>query len=326
MLKSKIVGTGSYLPAKTIDNNFLSTIVETSDEWITERTGIRSRHIASEETTISMGAAAARAALSMSGLDTENIDLILVATLTPDYAMPNVACMIQAELGAKNALCFDISAACSGFLFGLQTADAYIRSGMCKHALIIGAETLSRTVDWADRSTCILFGDGAGAAVLSASNDNTGLVDFVSGSDGSMGSVLELKNRPIVNPYRTATEEEKAISYMYMNGQEVFKFAVRKVPEIILAITEKNNIAPEQIDHYILHQANERILQSVSKRLSLPIERFPMNLDKCGNTSAASIPILLDECNRSGLLKKGDRLILCGFGGGLTWGCALLEW
>ena len=326
MLKSKIVGTGSYLPAKTIDNDFLSTIVETSDEWIMERTGIRSRHIASEETTISMGVAAARAALSMADLDAENIDLILVATLTPDYVMPNAACMIQAELGAKNALCFDISAACSGFLFGLQTADAYIRSGMCKHALIIGAETLSRTVDWTDRSTCILFGDGAGAAVLSASDDNSGFIDFVSGSDGSMGSVLELKNRPIINPYRTVNEEEKATSYMYMNGQEVFKFAVRKVPELVFAITERNNITPDEIDHYILHQANERILQSVSKRLSLPIERFPMNLDKCGNTSAASIPILLDECNRSGLLKKGDSLILSGFGGGLTWGCALLEW
>lgn len=326
MLKSKITGTGSFLPSRTIDNDFLSTLVDTSDEWITERTGIRSRHLASAETTVSMGTEAAYAALSMAGIEPDCLDLILVATLTPDYIMPNTACMIQAALHARNAVCFDISAACSGFLFALQTADAYIRSGMCRHALVIGAETLSRTIDWTDRSTCILFGDGAGAAVLSVSEDDSGFIDFISGSDGSMGSVLTLKNRPLTNPFHSVTEEELLPAHIDMNGQEVFKFAVRKVPELILRITEKNHITPEQIDYYLLHQANERIIQSVGRRLSLPAERFPINLDTCGNTSAASIPLLLDKCNRSGLLKKGSPLILSGFGGGLTWGCSLLNW
>lgn len=324
MRKSTITGTGSFLPLHSMDNTFLSTIVETSDEWITERTGIRSRHIAAEETTVSMGTAAARAALEMAGLSPDEIDFILVATFTPDYIMPNTACLIQAELGASNAFCFDINAACSGFLYALQTADAYIRSGMCKNALVIGTEAISRAVDWTDRSTCILFGDGAGAAVLSASADDSGFIDFLSGSDGSRGSVLELKNRAIANPYHPA--EADTLSYLKMNGQEVFKFAVRKIPEMVLTLTGRNGLTPEDIDHYVLHQANVRIIQAAAKRLELPETRFPMNLSSCGNTSAASIPILLDECNRNGRLHKGDRLILSGFGGGLTWGSALLHW
>lgn len=325
MLKSKIIGTGSYLPVHSMDNTFLSTIVETSDEWITERTGIRSRHIAVEETTVSMGAAAAKKALEMAKLDASELDLILVATFTPDCIMPNTACMIQAELGAVNAFCFDINAACSGFLYAVQTADAYIRSGMCRHALVIGAEIISRTVDWTDRSSCILFGDGAGAAVLSPSSDESGFIDFVSGSDGSKGAVLDLKNRAVLNPYRKE-DSEQAPSYLFMNGQEVFKFAVRKIPEMVLALTERNHITPEEVSHYILHQANIRIIQSAAKRLNLPEERFPMNLSSCGNTSAASIPILLDECNRAGKFQPGDTLFLSGFGGGLTWGSALLKW
>lgn len=324
MLKSKIIGTGSFLPVHSMDNTFLSSIVETSDEWITERTGIRSRHIAAEETTVSMGTAAARNALEMAALSPDKIDFILAATFTPDYIMPNTACLIQAELGASNAFCFDINAACSGFLYALQTADAYIRSGMCKHVLVIGTEAISRAVDWTDRSTCILFGDGAGAAVLSASADDSGFIDFLSGSDGSRGSVLELKNRAISNPYRPA--EADTLSYLKMNGQEVFKFAVRKIPEMVLTLTGRNGLTPEDIDHYLLHQANVRIIQAAAKRLELPEERFPMNLSTCGNTSAASIPILLDECNRNGCLHRGDRLILSGFGGGLTWGSALLRW
>ena len=325
MLKSKITGTGSFLPVRSMDNTYLSTIVDTSDEWITERTGIRSRHIASDETTVSMGIAAAEKALAMAGLDANELGLILVATFTPDYIMPNTACMIQAALGASNAVCFDINAACSGFLYGLQTADAYIRSGMCKHALIIGTETISRTVDWNDRSTCILFGDGAGAAVLSPSSDDSGFLDFVSGSDGSKGAVLELKNRPIVNPYQKQ-DANNTLSYLFMNGQEVFKFAVRKIPEMVLSLSERNHITPEDVSHYILHQANIRIIQAAAKRLNLPEERFPTNLSSCGNTSAASIPILLDEYNRAGKLAKGDLVFLSGFGGGLTWGSTLLKW
>lgn len=324
MLTSKIIGTGSFLPARSMDNSFLSTIVETSDEWITERTGIRSRHIAAEETTVSMGTAAAKKALEMAGITSGEIDLILVSTFTPDYIMPNTACMIQSELGAANAFCFDINAACSGFIYALQTADAYIRSGMCRHVLVIGTEVISRAVDWADRSTCILFGDGAGAAVLSLSADEGGFIDFLSGSDGSRGEVLELKNRAIQNPYHPVSTD--APSYLFMNGQEVFKFAVRKIPEMVLTLTRGHQMNPEDIHHYLLHQANIRIIQAAAKRLELPIERFPVNLSSCGNTSAASIPILLDECNRNHLFQKGEYLLLSGFGGGLTWGSALLRW
>lgn len=325
MLKSKIMGTGSYLPFHSMDNTFLSTIVETSDEWIAERTGIRSRHIAVQETTVSMGTAAAQKALEMAGLDASQLDLILTATFTPDYVMPNTACMIQSEIGASQAFCFDINAACSGFLYAIQTADAYIRSGMCRHVLVIGTETISRTVDWSDRSSCILFGDGAGAAVLSACSGDSGFFDFLSGSDGSKGSVLTLNNRAILNPYRKA-DSKPSPSYLSMNGQEVFKFAVRKIPEIVLTITERNQMTPNDVSHYLLHQANIRIIQSAAKRLQLSEERFPLNLSSCGNTSAASIPILLDECNRSGQFQIGDTILLCGFGGGLTWGSALLKW
>lgn len=318
---SKIVGTGSFLPARTMDNHFLSTIVDTSDEWIRERTGIRSRHIASSETTVSMGAAAAAAALAAAGLSAGELDLILVATFTPDTVMPNTACLIQAELGASHAICFDINAACSGFLYALQTADAYIRSGMCAHALVIGSETVSRTVDWTDRSTCILFGDGAGAAVLSPSDDGSGFLDFLSGSDGTKASVLELAGRPLANPYQPAGTQTP---YLSMEGQEVFKFAVRKIPELVLSLTEKHQLTTEEIQYVLLHQANERIIHAAAKRLSMPIERFPMNLSDYGNTSAASIPILLHECFEKKLFQKGDRVILSGFGGGLTWGSALL--
>lgn len=326
MLKSKIIGTGSFLPVHSMDNHFLSTIVDTNDAWIRERTGIHSRHIAADETTVSMGAAAAEDALTMAGLSAGELDLILAATFTPDSIMPNTACLIQAELGADHAFCFDINAACSGFLYALQTADAYIRCGMCRNVLVIGSETVSRTIDWKDRSTCILFGDGAGAAVLSASADESGFIDFLSGSDGSRGSVLELQNRALQNPYHTISPDQETIPYLSMNGQEVFKFAVRKIPEMILSLTERNHLELSDIRHFILHQANERIIQAAAKRLNLPEERFPVNLSECGNTSAASIPILLHECNQKGILKTGDRLILSGFGGGLTWSSALMMW
>ncbi len=326
MLRSKIIGTGSFLPVRSMDNAFLSTIVDTSDAWIRERTGICSRHIAANETTVSMGTAAAKDALAMAGLAAGELDLILLATFTPDYIMPNTACLIQAELGAAHAFCFDINAACSGFLYALQTADAYIRCGMCKNALVIGSETISRTIDWKDRSTCILFGDGAGAVVLSSSSDDSGFLDFLSGSDGSRGSVLELKNRALHNPYHILPSGQEPGPYLSMNGQEVFKFAVRKVPEMILSITERNHLSLTDIRHYILHQANERIIHAVAKRLNLPEDRFPVNLSECGNTSAASIPILLHECNQNNIIKQEDFLILSGFGGGLTWSSALLKW
>ena len=326
MLQSNIIGTGSYLPAHTLTNHDLSQLVDTNDSWITERTGIRSRHIATNETTVSMGTKAAQKALEMAGITADKLDLILVATFTPDFIMPNTACQIQAELHAANAFCFDMNAACSGFLYALQTADAYIRSGIYHSILVIGAETISRTIDWQDRSTCILFGDGAGAAILSASHNEKGFLDFLSGSDGSRGMALHLKNRPIQNPCCSATQNLSDIfPYLSMNGQEVFQFAVRKIPEMIQTITKRNQLSPEDITHYLLHQANLRIIQSVAKRLSLPEERFPVNLSECGNTSAASIPILLDQCYRNGIIKPNSYILLSGFGGGLTWGSALIK-
>ncbi|MDO5408987.1 MAG: beta-ketoacyl-ACP synthase III [Lachnospiraceae bacterium] len=308
MATARILGTGSYLPDHTVTNDDLSQIVDTSDEWIRTRTGICSRHIAKGETTADMAAEAARRALSFSGMQAEELDMILVATVSPNKAMPNTACQVQAKIGADKAVCFDLNAACSGFLFALSTAAAYIQAGVYQNILVIGAEALSTLVDWKDRGTCILFGDGAGAAVVTAEED--GVIDQLSGSDGKKGPVLNCDTGSTIS----------------MNGQEVFKFAVSKVPEIVNALLEKNQMSAEDVDFYILHQANKRIIDSVSRRLKQPEEKFPMNLDSCGNTSGASIPILLDELNRSGKLLRGQTLVLSGFGAGLTWGAILMKW
>lgn len=317
----EIIGTGSCLPENEITNDFLTNLVDTSDEWIVSRTGIQSRRLAKEETTASMAVNAAQKAMDDAGIMPEEIDLILTATVCPDCAFPSTACMVQREIGAVHATAFDISAACSGFIFALNTAYAYITSGCCKTALLIGAETLSRHIDWADRNTCVLFGDGAGAVVVRASE--RGMLAFEQGSDGSKGMVLHCDYPPVSNPL---TNVERTHGFMKMDGQEVFKFAVRKVPECIQNLLKKINQTPQEIDWYLLHQANIRIIQSISKRLQVPLEKFPSNLDSYGNTSAASIPILLDETHKKGLLKAGDKLVLAGFGGGLTWAACLLEW
>lgn len=322
-MRLKIIGTGSYLPEKIATNDDMAAIVETSDEWIQTRTGICQRHLVSspEENTTYMASLAARRALENSGLKAEDIDVILVATVSGDYVTPSTACMIQKEIGAVNAVSFDINAACSGFLFGLNTVDAYFRCGMYKTALIIGVETLSKIMDWSDRSTCVLFGDGAGAVVAKA--DDSGMLACLQGSDGTHADVLKCNARSNNNPYVTT---DKDMDYVYMNGQEVFKFAVRKVPECLDLLLQETNLTVEDIDYFLLHQANYRILTSIAKKLNLPMDKFPSNVDKCGNTSAASIPILMDEMNRQGQLKEGDTLFLSGFGGGLTWGAALLKW
>lgn len=321
MTTTRIIGTGSYLPLAILSNEHLSTIVDTSDEWISERTGIKERRIATTETTSSMASAAALLALENSKTLAEDIDLIIVATFTPDSSMPSVACQVQGEIGALHAVCFDLNAACSGFLFALTTAHAYISSGIYKNALIIGAEALSRAIDWTDRGTCVLFGDGAGAVVLS--KDSVGFIGSLLGSDGKKGNVLTYPNQMTKNLF---DQEEKKETYLQMDGQEVFKFAVRKVPENISDLLKNHHTNIEEIDHFILHQANKRIIQSVAKRLNADENKFPINLNYCGNTSAASVPILLDDLNRSGKLKKNDTLVLSGFGGGLTWGSCLLIW
>lgn len=323
---TRIIGTGSCLPKQVVSNDDLSKIMDTSDEWISSRTGIKERHLVREETTASMSAEAARRALKNAGVEPEEVDLIIVGTITGDYVTPSTACEIQAELGASHAAAFDINAACSGFMFALHTAHMYLQAGIYKTALVLGAETLSKIMDWKDRSTCVLFGDGAGAAVVRAcegKEKSGGLLSFEQGSDGARGKALicpgRENNNPLVqNPYKP--------SYVYMDGQEVYKFAVSTVPASILRVLEAAGLKEQDIKYFVLHQANIRIIQSVAKRLKANVDKFPLSLDHCGNISAASVPILLDEMNGKGMLQKGDKIVLSGFGAGLTWGSAVVEW
>ncbi len=320
-MTARIIGTGSAVPEQIVTNEDLSKIVETSDKWISSRSGIKERRVAKEENTTSLAILAGKRALENAGVTAEEIEVIIVATCTPDYFFPNTACQVQEAIGAKHAVAFDLSAACSGFLFALSTAQAYIKGGIYQKALIVGAETMSKMIDWSDRSTCVLFGDGAGAAVVSA--EETGVLELVQKSNGAGKGVLSCKARETRN---LLNHESETKEYLYMEGQPVFKFAVKTVPECVEEVLKKAEVKKEEIRYYILHQANSRIIQSVAKRLKEPEEKFPMNLSLYGNTSAASIPILLDEMNRNGMLNRGDKLVLSGFGAGLTWGAVLLEW
>ena len=320
----RIIGTGSYLPKKVADNHFLSTIVDTDDEWIRQRTGIKERHLSNgKEGTTYMATHAAEAALENAGITADELDMIIVATVSADTYVPSTSCQVQGAIGAIRATCFDLNAACSGFLFAMNTAYAYIEMGMAKTILIIGAETLSREVDCSDRSSCILFGDGAGAAIMRQEEGKGGLIASVTGSDGSQGDVLTCKGRGIQNPFHQSKRKK---DYLRMEGQAVFRFAVTMVPRCIKQILKKTGYDTEDIKFFVLHQANVRILELIAKRLKVDIDKFPMNLDRYGNTSSASIPILLDELNRNNLLEPGDKIVLSGFGGGLTWGAVLIEW
>jgi len=319
-MKAKIIGTGSYAPVHTMYNEDLSQLVETNDEWIQEHTGIKKRHISSEG-TVQMAAKAANLALENSGLTISDIDMILVGTVTPDYNFPNTACQVQELIKATEIPCMDISAACSGFMFAMNTANAYIAAGIYKTILVIGAETLSKIIDWEDRSTCILFGDGAGVVVMQAAD--TGIIATEMGSDGSKGMVLYGSGAQLKNPI---VEKEWDGGKLHMDGSEVFKFAVRRIPETIYSTLKKADRAIEEVDCFILHQANRRIIEAAARRLDLPIEKFPMNIESYGNLAAASVPILLDELNRQGRIKPGQLLMLSAFGAGLSWGSALIEW
>ena len=327
---TRITGTGSCLPEQIVTNEDLSKVVDTSDEWISSRTGIRERHLAKDETTASMAAEAGMRAMQDAGIGTEEVDLLIVGTITGDYVTPSTSCEVQEILGAVNAVAFDINAACTGFMFALHTAHAYLQSGIYKTALVLGAETLSKIMDWKDRSTCVLFGDGAGAAVVRAfekgkAEDKAagGILAFEQGSDGRKGKVLSCLGRRNNNPL---IENPFIPSYVSMNGQEVYKFAVNTVPASIQKVLELAGLETGDIKYFVLHQANIRILQAVAKRLKADMEKFPVSLDHCGNISAASVPILLDEMNRKGMLEKGDKIVMSGFGGGLTWASAVLEW
>lgn len=317
----RIMGTGSFLPDKNVSNDDLAKYVETSDEWISSRTGIKNRRIAIDETTTSMAAAAAKEALDMAGKEVADVELIIVATVTPDYYTPSVACEVQAELGADNAIAFDINAACSGFVFALNIAKMYIESGFVKNAVVIGSETLSKILDWNDRSTCVLFGDGAGAAYVEESDK--GIMSVVQGSIGKKGMVLNCISRNTVNLF---TEEEQVQDYLHMDGQEVYKFAVRQCPKCLMEAMEQAGLTQDDIDYFVLHQANIRIIESVAKRLKAPLEKFPMTLGYTGNMSAASVPVMLDSLVREGNLKRGEKIAIAAFGAGLTYGAIVLEW
>ena len=317
----RILGTGSYLPEKVVTNDELAQVMDTSDEWISSRTGIRSRHISIADTSTTMAVKAAKKALEDGGVKPEELDHIFVATLSGDHATPSTSCEVQKEIGAVNAVCMDLNAACSGFVYALNTAMAYAKAGMGRKMLLIGVETLSKIMDWSDRSTCVLFGDGAGSVVVEADPSRKIYID--AGSDGMKGDVLTCEERHLNN---LLVKDDSPMQQVQMDGQEVFKFAVRIIPKSVNKILDAAGVSKEDIKYYLLHQANRRIIEAAARRLKEPIEKFPMNLDHCANTSSATIPILLYEVHREGMLKAGDKIILSGFGGGLTWGSVYLEW
>jgi 3-oxoacyl-[acyl-carrier-protein] synthase-3 len=331
IMTTRIIGTGSYVPDHVVTNDDLAGIVDTSDEWIRSRSGISQRRISEGIGTSQMAAEASKRALENAGIAAEEIDLILLATSSPDQCFPNGACEVQAKIGAVNAAAFDISSACTGFEFALNTVYGFLKAGLYRTALVIGADCLSKLVDWSDRSTCVLFGDGAGAAVVRAEQtaveeagaQESGILHILMGSDGSKGSVLSCMSRTVGN-FLTGTKPE--LGYMSMDGQEVFKFAVKKVPEMVGKLLEESRVELEDVRYLVIHQANYRICEAVAKRLHISMEKVPTNIDRFGNTSGASVPLLLDELNRTGKLKKGDLLVLAGFGAGLTWGATLVRW
>lgn len=318
----RIIGTGSALPQKEVSNEDLARLVETSDEWIRERTGIGSRHISTGESVVSLAAQACKNALENGEKTAAQIELLLVATSAPERGIPCAACQVQSILGAENAVAFDLNAACAGFLFALHTAWAYIEAGIYQNALVAGSEVLSKIIDWTDRGTCVLFGDGAGAVLLERGGQ-PGILGFVQRSDGTKGQVLQCDSRALKNPY---IADAGYMPYIQMDGREVFAFAVRQVPVCIREVLERTGLACGDVDLYVLHQANRRIIEGISRRLNVNMEKFPMNLDRVGNMSSAAIPVLLDELHREGRLRRGMTLVLSGFGAGLTYGACALRW
>ena len=318
-----IAGVGKYIPSKVVTNDMLSQIVDTNDEWITSRTGIKQRHITTGENTSDIASKAALKALENANIDALDIDLIIVATCTPDMFTPATACIVQKNIGAKNAFAFDLSAACSGFIYGINVAKSMMKQNNIKKSLVIGAETLSKAIDWKDRSTCVLFGDGAGAAVLSLDEDE-GIIDVICNSKGSKWENLTIGAKDIDNPY--VDEVTIFNPYLQMNGGEIFKFATVTIVKLIKEILKKNNLILDDIDYIVPHQANERIIQFAAKKLDISMDKFYINIHEYGNTSAASIPIAISEIEEKSLLKKGDKIIAVGFGAGLTSGACLIEW
>ena len=324
-MRARIAGTGSYVPAKVLTNVDLERMVATSDDWIVERTGIRERHVAGPgEACSDLAVKAAERALAAAGVRAADLDMILLATCTGDYPLPATACLIQHRLGATHAAACDLSAACCGFVYALSVADAYVKSGM-RHVLIVGSEVMSAITDWTDRNTCILFGDGAGAAVISACENDSGILSTHLRSDGSLWDLIAVPGGGSRLPPSETVVAER-MQYVKMKGNETFKVAVRTLEEVARETLAANNFQVEDLDLYIPHQANIRILKAVASRLGLPPEKVMLNLDRYGNTSAASIPIALDEAVRQGRIKEGSLVMLGAFGAGLTWASALIRW
>jgi 3-oxoacyl-[acyl-carrier-protein] synthase-3 len=326
IMRAKITGTGFAVPEKTLTNADLEKMVETSDEWIIARTGIKNRFIASEgEFTSTFATKAAEKAMAMAGISAEEIEILIVATVTPDFPFPSTACIVQHNLKASKAAAFDVSAACTGFLYALSIVDKFIRTGTIKTALVIGSEVLSRVVDWTDRNTCCLFGDGSGAVVVEATAEESGILSSHIHSDGNYWQLLYQPGVGNRNPASQRVIDDK-LPFINMQGNEVFKLAVRGMEEAALEALSANNLTKEDIDLFIPHQANRRIIDAIGKRLGLSDKQLYVNLENYGNTSSASIPIALDEVNRGGKIKKGDIVVLDAFGSGLTWGATLIRW
>lgn len=324
-MKARIAGTGSYAPSRVLTNADLEQMVATSDEWIQERTGIRERRIAATgEACSDLAVQAGKRALTAAGVAATDLDMILVATCTGDFPLPATACLVQHQLGATKAGACDLSAACCGFVYALSVADAYIKTGM-RHVLVIGSEVMSAITDWTDRNTCVLFGDGAGAVVLSASDGERGILSTDLRSDGTLCELIMVPGGGSRTPPSEKVITER-LHHIKMKGNETFKVAVRTLEEIARATLSANHVRVEDLDLYVPHQANVRILKAVMERLGLPIEKVLLNLDRYGNTSAASIPIALDEAVREGRIKEGSLVMLGAFGAGLTWASAMIRW
>lgn len=326
-MRSFIAGTGSFAPEKILTNRELEKMVETSDDWIVERTGIRERHVAApEEATSDLAVKAAVRALEAASLDAKDVEAIVVGTITPDYPFPSAAAVLQGRLGNKKAFAFDVSAACAGSLYALSVADRYVASGAVKNALVVGADTLTRITDWTDRNTCILFGDGAGAMVLKPTDDpSRGILTTRLHSDGSLVPILFQPGGGSREPISEKVLRDKS-HFVKMNGREVFRVAVRALEESCREVLAAEKLTPGDVTYVIAHQANKRILDATLQRLEIPASKCWMNLEKYGNTSAASVPMTLDEANRAGWFKPGDVILMMAIGGGMAWGASVVRW
>lgn len=323
MYFSKIVSTGAYVPERVVTNDDLSKIVDTNDEWIVSRSGIRNRHFSEDENTSVLASKAAKEILKKINKDPKEIELIVVATVSGDYTTPSVACLVQAEIGAENALAFDVGAACSGFVFGLSVADKFIKTGVYSNAIVIGAEVLSKYLDFEDRGTCVLFADGAAGVYLERS-EKGGILGEELGSDGGKGMSLTGGYSQVVNSFNGQKRDGKDF-FLKMDGRVIFDFATRTAPKSITSLLESAGVTKDEVDFVLPHQANSRIVEVVSRKLKIPMDKFYMNMHEYGNTSSASIPIALNEMMEKGLIKEGNKMVMCGFGAGLTWGSMLVE-